>query len=94
MDANVVSSVLEDAKREYAKKAGVPLPTIVVDKVYLPPPPTDHIHSNIAPSWLVHSFSTAIYMFLNSALLINLMMKSKSKLWRGSFGFSRWENCM
>ncbi|XP_057786256.1 V-type proton ATPase subunit E2-like [Salvia miltiorrhiza] len=49
MDANVVSSVLEEAKREYAKKAGVPVPSVVVDKVYLPPPPTDDIHS-IAPS--------------------------------------------
>lgn len=50
MDASVVGSVLEEARREYAKRAGLPVPTIVVDKVYLPPPPTS-THHDMAPSW-------------------------------------------
>lgn len=49
MDVSVVNSVLEDAKREYAKKSGVTIPTVVVDKVYLPPPPPTENHS-MAPS--------------------------------------------
>ncbi|KAK4432227.1 V-type proton ATPase subunit E2 [Sesamum alatum] len=40
MDVSLVNSVLEDAKREYAKKAKVQAPSITIDKVYLPPPPS------------------------------------------------------
>ncbi|KAL2229592.1 UNVERIFIED_CONTAM: V-type proton ATPase subunit E2 [Sesamum indicum] len=40
MDVSLVNSVLEDAKREYAKKAKVQAPNITIDKVYLPPPPS------------------------------------------------------
>ncbi|KAL1543640.1 V-type proton ATPase subunit E2 [Salvia divinorum] len=49
MDASVVNSVLEEAKREYAKRSGLEVPNVVVDKVYLPPPLTDNRNS-IGPS--------------------------------------------
>lgn len=58
MDVSVVNSVLEDAKREYAKKSGVTIPTVVVDKVYLPPPPTEN--ESMAPSWYVQTSSILI----------------------------------
>ncbi|KAL3826209.1 hypothetical protein ACJIZ3_022238 [Penstemon smallii] len=40
MDVNVVKSVLEDAKRDYAEKANVNAPNVTIDKIYLPPPPS------------------------------------------------------
>ncbi|KAK4478383.1 hypothetical protein RD792_013850 [Penstemon davidsonii] len=40
MDVNVVKSVLEDAKRDYAEKASVNAPNVTIDKIYLPPPPS------------------------------------------------------
>ncbi|KAJ8425833.1 hypothetical protein Cgig2_021300 [Carnegiea gigantea] len=48
MDRKVVESALEDSKREYAEKAKVAAPTITIDKVYLPPPPSGPNH--IGPS--------------------------------------------
>lgn len=39
VDRSLVESVLEDAKKEYAKKASVQPPKVTVDGVYLPPPP-------------------------------------------------------
>ena len=45
----MVESVLEDAKREYTERAKVRAPTITVDKVYLPPPPTGS--EQLGPSW-------------------------------------------
>lgn len=44
MDLKVVESVLEDSKREYAEKAKVHAPTITIDKVHLPPPPSGLEH--------------------------------------------------
>ncbi|KAL8504953.1 hypothetical protein ACS0TY_016233 [Phlomoides rotata] len=38
MDSNLVNSILEEAKREYAKKTGGQAPSIIVDQVHLPPP--------------------------------------------------------
>ncbi|XP_021767354.1 V-type proton ATPase subunit E1-like [Chenopodium quinoa] len=40
MDKKAVEYVLEDSKREYAEKAKVQAPTITIDDVYLPPPPS------------------------------------------------------
>lgn len=56
MDLNVVNSVLEEAKREYAKKTGAQAPSIVVDQVHLPPPPPHDGTNSIGPSWWVMSF--------------------------------------
>lgn len=53
MDVSVVNSVLDEAKREYAKKLGLAVPNVIVDKVYLPPPLPDNRNS-IGPSWLVN----------------------------------------
>lgn len=40
-DKGLVESILEEAKKEYADKAKVHAPKIVVDqRVYLPPPPS------------------------------------------------------
>ncbi|KAI3447863.1 hypothetical protein Pfo_004528 [Paulownia fortunei] len=44
MDVNLVNSVLEDAKCEYAKKAKVHAPKHYHYKVYLPPPPSVKHH--------------------------------------------------
>jgi len=49
MDRKVVESALEDSRREYAEKAKVAAPTITIDKIYLPPPPSGPNH--IGPSW-------------------------------------------
>ncbi|XP_057534938.1 V-type proton ATPase subunit E2-like [Amaranthus tricolor] len=40
MDKRTIESVIEDSKREYAEKANVRSPTITIDKLYLPPPPS------------------------------------------------------
>ncbi|XP_059668164.1 V-type proton ATPase subunit E1-like [Cornus florida] len=40
IDAKLVGSVLEDAKKEYAEKAKVLAPKVTIDTVYLPPPPS------------------------------------------------------
>ncbi|GAB2300791.1 V-type proton ATPase subunit E2 [Dionaea muscipula] len=40
VDRKLVESVLEDSKREYAQKAKVTAPKIIVDSVFLPPPPS------------------------------------------------------
>ncbi|KNA23446.1 hypothetical protein SOVF_024530 isoform C [Spinacia oleracea] len=48
VDKKAVESVLEDCKREYAEKTQVRAPTITIDKVYLPPPPSASDHH--APS--------------------------------------------
>lgn len=49
-DLYLVESVLDSAKNEYAEKANVYPPEIVVDhKVYLPPAPTHH-HAH-GPFW-------------------------------------------
>lgn len=39
-DLQVVESVLKSAKDEYAEKAKVHSPEIIVDKIYLPPAPS------------------------------------------------------
>ncbi|KMZ57919.1 V-type proton ATPase subunit E1 [Zostera marina] len=48
VDSALVQSVLEEAKMEYAKKANVRNPNVIVDdRVFLPPPPAqygDHVH--------------------------------------------------
>lgn len=42
-DLNLVEDVLDSAAKEYAEKANVHVPEIVVDKdVYLPPAPSHH----------------------------------------------------
>lgn len=42
-DLHLVDSVLDSAKEEYAKKASVHPPEIIVDdRVYLPPAPSHH----------------------------------------------------
>lgn len=50
MDSQLVNSILDAAKQEYAEKAKVHAPKITVDEhVYLPPPPAgDGAHG---PSW-------------------------------------------
>ncbi|GAB2229503.1 hypothetical protein Droror1_Dr00013748 [Drosera rotundifolia] len=40
VDLMLIESVLEDSKQEYAQKAKVAAPKIIVDGVYLPPPPS------------------------------------------------------
>lgn len=40
-DLNLVESVLDSAKDEYAKKVKVHAPEIIVDQIHLPPAPTD-----------------------------------------------------
>lgn len=43
MDLPLVEDVLESAAQEYAEKANLHVPEIVVDKdVYLPPAPSHH----------------------------------------------------
>ncbi|XP_008782694.2 V-type proton ATPase subunit E [Phoenix dactylifera] len=43
IDHDLVESILEEAKQEYAEKAEVHPPEITIDeRVYLPPPPTDY----------------------------------------------------
>lgn len=50
VDVSLVDSVLEEAKREYAEKAKVNVPSVTLDKrVYLPPPPTSA--DTHGPSW-------------------------------------------
>lgn len=50
VDRKLVQSVLDDAKRAYAEKAGVaPLAITLDDRVYLPPPPKG-VDSH-EPSW-------------------------------------------
>lgn len=39
-DLQLVESVLKSAKEEYAEKAKVHSPEIIVDKIYLPPAPS------------------------------------------------------
>lgn len=83
MDASLVSSVLEDAKREYAKRAGIPLPTItiVVDKIHLPPPPPNsHSHNkdslppspSPSPSWYANAKAcinaSCIYVYVYATI--------------------------
>ena len=41
-DLQYVEPILDSAKEEYANKANVHSPEIVVDQVYLPPAPTHH----------------------------------------------------
>ncbi|GAB4857483.1 hypothetical protein Ancab_015392 [Ancistrocladus abbreviatus] len=41
-DTGLVESVLHSAKEEYAERANVHPPDILIDKVYLPPAPTHH----------------------------------------------------
>lgn len=41
-DLSLVESVLESAAEEYAEKANVSPPKIIVDSVYLPPAPSHH----------------------------------------------------
>jgi len=50
MDSQLVKSILDAAKQEYAEKAKVHPPKITIDdRVYLPPPPvSDEAHG---PSW-------------------------------------------
>lgn len=49
-DAHLVESALESAKEDYAAKANVHPPDIIIDhKVYLPPAPSHH-HAH-GPSW-------------------------------------------
>ncbi|GAB4833113.1 V-type proton ATPase subunit E2 [Ancistrocladus abbreviatus] len=40
MDRKLVESALEESKREYAQKSKLSAPTIAIDGVYLPPPPS------------------------------------------------------
>ncbi|XP_012481312.1 V-type proton ATPase subunit E [Gossypium raimondii] len=39
VDRKLVETIIDEAKREYAEKFNVPPPKIVIDSVYLPPPP-------------------------------------------------------
>lgn len=50
MDSQLVESILDSAKQEYAEKAKVHTPKITIDeRVYLPPPPAgNEAHG---PSW-------------------------------------------
>ncbi|XP_059662247.1 V-type proton ATPase subunit E-like [Cornus florida] len=41
-DVDLVESVLDSAKEEYANKANVHAPEIIIDNVYLPPAPSHH----------------------------------------------------
>lgn len=41
-DVHLVESVLDSAKEEYAEKADVQAPEVIVDKVHLPPAPSHH----------------------------------------------------
>ena len=48
-DVVLVEGVLDSAKEEYAQKANVHQPEIVIDDVYLPPVPT--YHNAHGPFW-------------------------------------------
>lgn len=41
-DLSLVESVLESAAEEYAEKANVSPPEIIVDSIFLPPAPSHH----------------------------------------------------
>lgn len=68
-DIVLLESVLSSAKEEYAKKANVHQPEIIVDDVHLPPSPSTH-----GPSWYIctvylpteHDCSIVILHFLLS----------------------------
>lgn len=52
-DINVVENVLGSAVEEYARKANVHEPEVIIDRVHLPGPPSSH-HAH-GPSWYVHT---------------------------------------
>lgn len=49
-DIKLLESVLHSAKEEYAIKAKVHQPEIIVDDVHLPPSPSTH-----GPSWYIYT---------------------------------------
>lgn len=48
-DVHLVEDVLDAAKEEYAEKAMVHSPEIIVDNIHLPPAPSHH--NAHGPSW-------------------------------------------
>lgn len=51
-DAGLLESVLSSAKEEYAEKAKVHEPEVIIDSIHLAPTHSDH-HDH-GPSWYIH----------------------------------------
>ncbi|CAO2839124.1 unnamed protein product [Amaranthus hypochondriacus] len=66
MDKRAIESVIEDSKREYAEKANVRSPTITIDKLYLPPPPSSDPHSPSCSGGVVMASQDGKIVFENT----------------------------
>lgn len=65
----MVEDVLGSAVEEYARKANVHEPEVIIDRVHLPGPPSSH-HAH-GPSWYVQSMIyPAIILLIIFLLLI------------------------